>query len=124
MISGCEVQSPVPVISCVDLTITSASLKFGRYDDSTCPDSTVSSSTAYSSITVSLTPAIGQSTYTLDTTPVTNPPSGGLLALVTNLGFGDPAPGVYKQYQLTYTCGTAGGHACIHSCMSNMLSIP
>ena len=119
MISGCEVQSADPVISCVaPLTITSASLKFGRYDDSTCPDATVSSLTPYSSITVSLTPAIEQSSYTLDTT------SGGLNALVTSLGSSDPDTGVYKQYQLTYTCGTAGGYACIHSRVSNVLSIP
>ena len=72
----------------------------------------------FNSITVDLTPAIGQSSYTLDTT------SGGLLALVHSLGYDDPDTGVYKQYQLTYTCGTAGGYACNHSHVSNMLSIP
>ena len=111
------------MISCVaPLTITSASLKFGRYDDATCPDATVNSETPYNSTTVNLTAAVGQSSYILDTSSPFDHVSriGGLVALLASLGFGDPDPGVYKQYTLTYTCGTTGGYVCNQFCVSNM----
>jgi len=90
-ITGCD-GDPQFNITCPSGTLLSGSVKYGRWDNTTCPGTGVTPTTPPKSQTLNFpTSCIGQSTCNL-TAP--------------NVALGvDPYPNVAKQVSATYTCG-------------------
>lgn len=87
-VGNCQ-NGPVTATCPTGQVISGGTVKYGRWDNTACPHSTVTASTpAKSSMFPLPADATGKSSYTMaDAT-----------------GFSDPYPGVFKQYELNYAC--------------------
>jgi hypothetical protein len=89
-ISGCEVEPAN--LTCDTGYIKTATMKYGRWDNSVCPHATVTSNTEKREKIYNLSDAIGKSSYSIKAKhshPNVNE---------------DIFRGVYKQWQVDYTC--------------------
>jgi hypothetical protein len=90
-LTGCEAD-PV-TLTCSQGAISSATIKYGRWNNTVCPHVTINASTTPAWKTYTLRSALGKNAHRVVDTKNLDPDVNE-----------DPYPGVYKHWEIQYTC--------------------